>query len=96
MTGDALTAWDGALVRKWLESRLEAAKLDQAVADSRGYDGHDDCDKAAAEEWVCRTLKSDACVDDQAAMAARLKQLIVQNEYCATGVYDDVRFQRNV
>ena len=50
--------WNGELVRGWLESRLQAARLDQAAADKRGYEARDDYDKAAAEEWVCRTLKN--------------------------------------
>lgn len=93
---DAAKPWDAALVRKWLEVRFQAAKLDQAAADRRGYDAQDDYDKAAAEEWVCRTLTTDDCVNGQAAMAARLKQLIAEDEYHATGIYDDVRFERNV
>lgn len=93
---DAAKSWDAALVRKWLESRIEAAKLDQAAADKRGYDAQDDYDRAAAEEWVCRSLKSDDCVEDQAAMAACLKRLILRDEYHTTGNYDDVRFERNV
>jgi hypothetical protein len=48
---DLSKAWDGELVRKWLERRLEASKLDQAAADRRGYEAQDDYDKAAAEEW---------------------------------------------
>lgn len=62
----SLKAWDGELVRKWLESRLNAARLEQAVADRRGYEAQDDYDKAAAEEWVCRTLKTAGRTDDQA------------------------------
>ena len=31
------TAWDGELVRKWLESRFDVARLEQAEADKRGY-----------------------------------------------------------
>ncbi|MEO5865795.1 MAG: hypothetical protein ABIS14_11355 [Sphingomonas sp.] len=93
---EAASSWDSALVRKWLEIRFEAAKLDQAAADRRGYDARDDYDKAAAEEWVCRTLKADDCVADRTAMAARLKHLIAQDEYRATGIYDDLRFERNV
>ena len=93
---DAPKAWNGEQVRKWLESRLQAAKLDQAAADRRGYDAQDDYDKAAAEEWVCRTLKLAACVDDQAAFTARLKELLGQDAYSVTGIYDDRRFERGV
>lgn len=96
MTSDASRPWDGGLVRKWLESRFEAARLDQAAADRRGHDARDEYDKAAAEEWVCRALKAAACVDDQAAFAARLKELLGQDEYPVTGIYDDRRFEREV
>lgn len=91
-----MKAWDGELVRKWLESRFESAKLDQAAADRRGYTAQDDYDKAAAEEWVCRTLKGAPCTDDQAALAVRLKALIGQDDYHVTGIYDDGKFQRHV
>jgi hypothetical protein len=43
-------AWDGELVRRWLESRSKAARLEQAAADKRGYEAQDDYDKAAAED----------------------------------------------
>jgi hypothetical protein len=89
-------AWDGELVRRWLESRLEAARLEQAAADKRGYEAHDDYDKAAAEEWVCRSLKTVGRTDDQAAFAAQLKELLAQDEYRITGIYDDRRFERHV
>ncbi|WP_375429104.1 hypothetical protein [uncultured Sphingomonas sp.] len=89
-------AWDGDLVRKWLERRFEAAKLDQAVADRRGYEAQDDYDKAAAEEWVCRILKTAGRIDDQAAFAAQLKELLAQDEYGITGIHDDRRFDRYV
>jgi hypothetical protein len=88
--------WDGERVRKWLECRIVAAGLDQAAADKRGYEAQDDYDKAAAEEWVCRSLKSVAQKDDQAAFADRLKQLLGQDEYRITGIYDDRRFERYV
>jgi len=93
---DPAKAWDAELVRKWLERRFEAARLDQAAADRRGYEARDDYDKAAAEEWVCRALKDAECTNDQAALAKRLKELIAQDEYQATGIYDDVRFERHV
>jgi len=89
-------AWDGALVRKWLERRLAAAKLDQAAADRRGYEAQDDYDKAAAEEWVCRALQAGDCADERAAFASRIKELIGQEEYRAAGINDDVRFERHV
>lgn len=88
--------WDAALVRTWLERRCEAARLDQAAADRRGYDARDDFDKAAAEEWACRTLKGADCTNDQPAFAARVKELIGQDEYSVTGLNDEVRFERHV
>ncbi|KQN26852.1 hypothetical protein ASE86_04965 [Sphingomonas sp. Leaf33] len=84
------------MVRTWLERRHAAARLDQAAADRRGYEARDDFDKAAAEEWVCRTLKGDDSVDDRVAFAARLKALIGQDDYPATGLHDDIRFDRHV
>lgn len=89
-------AWDGALVRKWLERRLAASRLDQAAADRRGYEAQDDYDKAAAEEWVCRALQTDECTNDQTAFAKRIKDLIGQDEYRQTGIYDDAKFERHV
>ena len=93
---DPSKAWNGELVRKWLERRLAASKLDQAAADRRGYEAQDDYDKAAAEEWVCRALQAADCTNEQAAFATRIKALIGQDEYPATGIYDDVRFERHV
>lgn len=89
-------AWDQQLVQKWLERRLAAAKLDQAAADRRGYDAQDEYDKAAAEEWVCRALQAADCAQDQLLFAKRLKDLLGQDEYQTTGIYDDARFARNV
>ncbi|MGK2910093.1 MAG: hypothetical protein ACSLE1_09910 [Sphingobium sp.] len=88
--------WDGALVRKWLARRLDISKLDQAAADRRGYEARDEYDKAAAEEWVCCALQVPDCTNEQAIFAQRVKSLISQEEYPATGVYDDVRFERHV
>jgi hypothetical protein len=88
--------WDGELVRKWLESRVEAAANDQAVADKSGYRAQDDYDKAAAEHWVCRTLTTAGRFDDQAAFAAQIKELLAKDEYRTTGIYDDRRFERYV
>lgn len=89
-------AWDGTLVKIWLERRLAAAKLDQAMADRRGYEAQDDYDKAAAEEWVCRSLKTSGHTDDQAGFAERVKTLLAQEEYRTTGIHDDRRFDRYV
>ena len=95
MTG-ASTAWNGDLVRTWLDHRFAASRLDQAAADRRGYMAQDDYDKAAAEEWVCNALRKAAYTNDQAALAKRLKDLIAQDDYQATGIYDDRRFERHV
>ncbi len=88
--------WDGEAVGRWLDRRIEAARLDQAAADRRGYAAQDDYDLAAAEEWACRALRTGGGVDDQAAFAARVKTLLAQEEYRTTGIHDDRRFDRNV
>lgn len=93
---EATRAWDGDQVRRWLASRIEAARLDQAAADRRGYAANDDYDLAAAEEWVCRALQAGGHADDQAAFAAQVKALLAKDEYPATGVHDDRRYERNV
>ncbi|MDJ0277949.1 hypothetical protein QLH51_14195 [Sphingomonas sp. 2R-10] len=92
---DAKT-WDAALVRTWLERRIEAARLDQAAADRRGHVAQDDYDKAAAEEWACRALQTGKHADDQPAFAARVKALLAQDGYPTTGIHDDRRFERHV
>ena len=89
-------AWYGEQVRKWLERRVEAARLDQAAADRRGPAARDDYDQAAAEEWVCRALNAPDCTGDQAGFAARLKALLDQDEDQVTGIQDDSRFERHV
>jgi hypothetical protein len=93
---DLTNAWDGELVRRWLESRLIAARRDQAVADKQGYQAQDDYDKAAAEEWVCKVLTATNRIDDQAVFALQIKELVAQDEYPTTGVHDDRRFDRHV
>ena len=93
---DPTKQWNRKLVQKWLERRLEASRLDQAAADRRGYEARDDYDKAAAEEWVCRTLNAGEFTVEQRALAQRLRELIGEESYHATGVYDDDRFDRHV
>ena len=88
--------WDGATVRTWLESRFAAARSEQDRADRGGRAYEDDYDKAAAEEWVCSRLQGAADVNDQPAFAKRIKDLIGQDDYPVTGIYDDVRFERHV
>ena len=89
-------AWDSEQVCKWLEARIQAAGRDQAAADRRGYGAQDDYDKAAAEEWVCRSLTGAANKGDRAAFADRIKQLLGQDEYRISGIYDDRRVERCV
>lgn len=91
-----MKAWDGEQVRKWLETRREASKLDQAVADRRGYEARDDYDKAAAEEWACRELMAGDHTKEQASFAARIKELIGRDDYPVTGIHDNARFERHV
>jgi hypothetical protein len=93
---DPLRAWDGEQVRRWLERRREASRLDQAVADRRGYDARDEYDKAAAEEWACRELLTGDYTREQAAFSKRVKELIGWDDYPATGIHDDARFERHV
>lgn len=73
-----------------------AARLDQAAADKRGYEAQDDYDKAAAEEWVCRALKTTGRTHDQGAFATRLKELLAQDAYPITGTHDERRVERYV
>jgi len=93
---DPLKAWDGALVRTWLDRRIAAAKLDQAAADRRGYQAADEYDVAAAEAWVCTALRTGDWSETQAGFAGRLKALIAADDYPAAGINDDSRFQRHV
>ena len=88
--------WDGATVRKWLESRFEASQRDQDAADRSGWSHADDYDKAAAEGWVCRILKASDATDDQKRFAERLKALLDQDEYRQAGVHDERRFEREL
>ena len=93
---EASGPWQPDIVRTWLDRRVAAARLDQAAADRRGYEAQRDYDKAAAEEWACRTLRASDHIDDQHAFAATIKALLGQDEYRTTGIYDDQHFERNV
>ena len=93
---DVTKPWNGALVRAWLENRVTSARLEQAAADKRGYTAQDEYDAAAAEEWACKALLKAGRVGEQADFAAHLKQLIAQDDYPVTGIYDDLRFGRSV
>ena len=88
--------WNGETVRKWLESRVIAARADQVAAERSGRGGQDDCDKATAEEMVCALLKGKAATDLQSAFNDELKQLLDRDEYVCRGVYYDTRFDRHV
>ena len=92
---DAAKSWSGTIVRKWLDSRIVAARADQAAAEKGGRGQQDDCDKAAAEEMVCAGLKSGGPADDQTAFTQALKALLDRDEYMWRGVYDDSRFERH-
>lgn len=93
---EASGTWQPDLVRTWLDRRAAAARLDQAAADRRGYEAQRDYDKAAAEEWVCRTLRTSDRIDDRQTFAANVKALLGQDEYRTTGIYDDEYFERTV
>lgn len=90
------SAWDGEIVRNWLESRFAAARSEQASADRQGRSAEGDFDKAAAEEFVCRAAMVHGATDDQAKFADRLKALLDQDEYRHAGAHDDRRFEREV
>jgi hypothetical protein len=88
--------WDGAAVRTWLESRIEAARADQVAAERYGRERQDDCDKAAAEEMVCAAVRSERATALQATLVEELKGLLDRDDYHWRGVYNDDRFDRHV
>ena len=88
--------WNGANVRRWLEGRVAASRLDQVAAERAGWGQRDECDKATAEEMVCTMLGGKGSADDRKAFAADLRALLDQGEYVWRGVYDDARFDRHV
>ena len=45
---------------------------------------------------MCRALRNADCTSDQATLATRLKELIRLDDYPATGLHDDARFERHV
>ncbi len=96
MADGIATVWNGANVRKWLESRVAASRLDQVAAERAGWGQRDDCDKATAEEMVCTTLLGKRSTDDREAFAQDLRALLDQDEYLWRGVYDDTKFDRHV
>lgn len=84
------------MVRRWLESRVKSARLDQTAADRQGYEARDDYDKAAAEEWACLEVLATDSIADQAGFAKRIKELVAPDGYPAAGLHDDERFERHV
>ncbi|MEG3086819.1 hypothetical protein [Sphingomonas sp. PB4P5] len=96
MADTVTTEWNGAAVRKWLESRILAARSDQVAAERAGWGQQDECDKSTAEEMVCTLLTAKSSTDDQKAFADDLRALLDRDEYVWRGVFDDVRFERHV
>ena len=96
MADEVAVEWNGANVRRWLESRVVASRLDQVAAERAGWAQRDDCDKATAEEMVCTLLLGKGSADDRTAFAADLRALLDRGEYVWRGVYDDARFDRHV
>lgn len=88
--------WNGAGVRNWLESRVAAARSDQAAAVRAGRSGEDDCDRASAEEMVCSLVKTEKITVTQDAFSNALRALLDRDEYSWRGVCDDDRFDRHV
>lgn len=91
----SLTEWDGARVRRWLDSRISAARADQVEAERHGRERQDDCDMAAAEEMVCSAMSRGGAADLQSAFARELQTMLERDEYVWRGVYNDARFDRH-
>jgi hypothetical protein len=91
----ATPAWDRAIVRAWLGSRILAARADQVAAERRGREGQDDCDVAAAEEMICASLNARNNCDGQSAFLGDLKTLLDSDDFAWRGVYNDARFDRH-
>lgn len=96
MTDKVAGGWSGLNVRRWLEARVVASRLDQVAAERAGWSQRDDCDKASAEEMVCTILQGKDSTEDRKAFAQDLRALLDRDEYVWRGVYDDVRFDRHV
>jgi hypothetical protein len=96
MANDPPSEWNGATVRKWLDSRVTASRSDQAAAERAGYSQQDDCDKATAEEMVCTLLTAKVATDSQKTFSNDLRALLDRDDYVWRGVYDDIRFDRHV
>ena len=96
MTGQGPAEWNGATVRRWLDSRIASSRSDQIAAERGGRGQQDDCDKATAEEMVCTLMKAKGSMDDRAAFADDLRALLDRDDFIWRGVYDDTRFDRHV
>lgn len=96
MVDKVVKAWDAAVVRRWLESRVAAARVDQVTAERGGRDRQDDCDKAAAEEMLCMHLRTGHAADSAATFADALRKMQDREDFVWRGVYDDRRFDRHV
>jgi hypothetical protein len=94
--GDPAKGWDGDAVRRWLDSRIVAARADQVTAERYGRERQDDCDKAAAEEMVCAAVRSETATNTAAALGEALRALLDRDLYVWRGVYNDDRFDRHV
>lgn len=88
-------AWDEAAVRRWLASRVVAARSDQVAAERGGRGQQDDCDKAAAEEMICTQIAAGHAADSAAAFMQALRSLQDRSVFVWRGVYDDARFDRH-
>jgi chromosome condensin MukBEF complex kleisin-like MukF subunit len=66
------------------------------AAERGGYERQDDCDKAAAEEMVCRTLRDKKSMGSQTSFTEDLRALLDRDDYIWSGVYNDTRFDRHV
>ena len=88
--------WNGEIVRTWLESRFEASLANQKWAKAHGSERDDDFDKAAAEEWVCRMIKSSSATDYQWKFREELEDLLRLDEFRFVGVRNQARFKREV
>lgn len=89
------TPWDGAAVRRWLESRIASARADQVSAERYGRERQDDCDKAAAEEMICTAVRHERTTETQPTLVDALKALLERDDYVWRGVYNDDRFDRH-
>lgn len=94
--GEPVKPWDGEAVRRWLASRVAAARTDQVTAERAGRERQDDGDKATAEEMACTLVATARATGDRDAFAAAVRTLLDREDYVWRGVYDDRRFDRHV